>query len=143
MSNHTANNNLTVLIDPTFTNVNRLFVLSFKNDDANRHNRTPFSKFYLPEVQIKDFNVITEKMQFFDLPVKNEEEAYEKIIEIGRNSEYNTGNLLDYEYFEKYYRLIALDLSKQHVLQENKDLIQQINFIGKLEEEATIFFITE
>ena len=74
------------------------------------------------------------------MPVKNEKEAYEKIIEIGRNSEYNTGNLLDYE---KYYRLIALDLSKQQVLQENNDLIQQINFIGRLKVEATIFLSLE
>ena len=139
-SNYIANDNLNVLIDPTFTNVNRLFVLSFENDNDNQDNRISFSTFYLPKFQIKDFNVIIDKMQFFDLPIKNEEEAYEQIIEIGRNSEYNTGNLLDYE---KYYRIIVLDLSKQQVLQENKDLIQQINFIGRLEVEATIFFIIE
>ena len=60
------------------------------------------------------------------MPIKNEEEAYEKIIDISRNNEYATGNLLD-------YKLIAIDLSKQQVLQENEDLIQ-INFIGRLEE---------
>ena len=53
------------------------------------------------------------------------------------------GNLLDYEYFSKYYKLIAIDLSKQIEL-ENPNLKQQINFIGKLEEdEATMFFIVE
>ena len=88
---------------------------------------------------IKDFNVIIDKLAFFDLPIKNEEEAYEKIIDISRNSEYNTGNLLDYNYFKKYYKLIAINLSKQEVLQENKDLIQQINFIGRLEGKAAIF----
>ena len=72
---------------------------------------------------VKDYNVIINKLAFFDLPIKTEEEAYEKIIDISRNNEYNTGNLLDYDYF-------AIDLSKQQVLQENKDLIQQINFIG-------------
>ena len=92
-------------------------------------------------MQIKDFNIIIDKTPFFDQPVKNEEEAYEKIIEISRNSEYNTGNLLDYKYFKKYYRLIAIDLSKQH--KEEEDLRQQINFIGKLEEKVTIFFIIE
>ena len=124
MSNQTPNNNLNFLIDPTFTNVNRLFVLSFKNDDSNRDNRTSFSKFYLPEVQIKDFNVIIGEMPFFDQPVKNEEEAYEKIIEISRNKEYKTGNLLDYEYFKKFCWLIAIDLSKQHELNENEELRQ-------------------
>ena len=73
------------------------------------------------------------------LLIKTEEEAYEKIIDISRNNEYTTGNLLDYDYFKKYYELIAIDLSKQQVLQENEDLIQQINFIGKLEEAANVF----
>ena len=62
---------------------------------------------------VKDFNVIIDKLSFFDLPVKTEEEAYEKIIVISKNNEYTTGNLLDYDYFKKYYNLIAIDLSKQ------------------------------
>ena len=66
-----------------------------------------------------------------------------KIIDISRNNEYTTGNLLDYDYFKKYYKLIAIDLSKQQVLQENDDLIQQVNFIGRLEEEANVFIIIE
>ena len=92
---------------------------------------------------VKDFNVIIDKLAFFDLPIKNEEEAYEKIIDISKNDEYTTGNLLDYDYFKKYYKLIAIDLSKQQVLQENKDLIQQINFIGRLDQNANIFVIIE
>ena len=92
---------------------------------------------------IKDFNVIIDKLAFFDLPIKTEEKAYEKIIDISRNNEYTTGNLLDYGYFKKYYKLIAIDLSKQQVLQENEDLIQQINFVGRLEEEANVFIIIE
>ena len=75
------------------------------------------------------------------MPIKTEEEAFEKIIDIGRNNEYMTGNLLDYDYFKKYYKLITIDLSKQQVLQENKDLIQQINFIGRLEEAANVFIM--
>ena len=75
------------------------------------------------------------------MPIKTEEEAYEKIIDISRNNEFTTGNLLDYDYFKKYYKLIAIDLSKQQVLHE--DLIQQINFIGKLEETANVFIIIE
>ena len=77
------------------------------------------------------------------MPIKNGEETYEQIIEMGRNNDYTTGNLLDYEYFSKHYKLIAIDLSKQIEL-ENPDLRQQINFIGKLEDdEATMFFIIE
>ena len=83
------------------------------------------------------------KLAYCCLPIKTEEEAYEKIIDISRDNEYTTGNLLDYDYFKKYYKLIAIDLSKQQVLQENKDLIQQINFIGRLEVEANVFIIIE
>ena len=102
-----------------------------------------FSQFYLPKIIIKDFNVIIDKLAFFDLPMKTEEEAYEKIIDISRNNEYTTGNLLDYDYFKKYYKLISFDLSKQQVLQENEDLIQQINFFGRLTEAANVFIIIE
>ena len=79
----------------------------------------------------------------FEIPVKNKEETYEPIIEISKNNDYTVGNLLDYEYFSKHYKLIATDLSKQIEL-ENTDLKQQINFIGRLEEQnSTIFFIIE
>ena len=135
MTIEAVNNNLNILTDPTFTNANRFFVLAYQNAD----DRQSFSQFYLPNVMVKYHNVIIDKLAFFDLPIKTEEEAYEKIIDISRNNEYTTGNLLDYDYFQKYYKLIAIDLSKQQVLQENEDLIQQINFIGKLEEAANVF----
>ena len=108
MTTEAVNNNLNILIDPTFTNLNGLFVLAYQNAD----DRQSFSQFYLP----KDFNVIIDKLAFCDLPIKTEEEAYEKIIDVSRNNEYTTGNLLDYDYFKKYYKLIAIDLSKQQVL---------------------------
>ena len=68
---------------------------------------------------------------------------FENIMSISKNNDYTTGNLLDYEYFSKHYKLIAIDLSKQIEL-ENPDLRQQINFIRKLEnDKATMFFIIE
>ena len=82
-------------------------------------------------------------LTFFDLPIKNEAEAYEKVIDISENNEYTTCNLLDCDFFKKYYKLIAIDLSKQQVLQENEDLIQQFSFIGRLEEAANVFIIIE
>ena len=139
MTTEAINNNLNILIDPTFTNVNRLFVLAYQNVD----DRQSYDGFYLPKVMVKNYNVIIDKLAFFDLPIKTEEEAYEKSIDISGNNEFTTGNLLDYDYFKKYYKLIAFDLSKQQVLQENEDLIQQINFIGKLEEPANVFIIIE
>ena len=71
MTNQTKNNNLNYLIDPTFTKVNRLFVLSFDNEN----DRTSFSKYYLPNVQIKDFNVLINRKSFFDMSIKNGEET--------------------------------------------------------------------
>ena len=109
MTTEAVNNNLNILIDPTFTNVNRLFVLAYQNAD----DRQSFSQFYLPRVMVKYYNFIIDKLVFFDLPIKTEEEEYEKIIEISKNNEYTTGNLLDYDYFKKHYKLIAIDLSKQ------------------------------
>ena len=78
MSTEATTNNLNILIDPTFTNVNRLFVLAYQTAD----DRQSFSRFYLPKVMVKDFNVIMDKLAFFDFPIKAEEEAYEKIIDI-------------------------------------------------------------
>ena len=139
MTTEAINNNLNILIDPTFTNVNRLFILAYQTAD----DRQSFSQFYLQKVMVKDFNIIIDKLAFFDLPIKTGEEVYEKIIDISRNNEFTTGNLLDYYYFKKYYKLIAIDSSKQQVLQENEDLIQQINFIGRLEQAANFFIMIE
>ena len=145
MTIQSNSNNLNYLIDPTFTKVNRLFVLSFERIEENnvkKDHRDSFSHYYVPNVEIKDFNVLIDGKSFFDLPVKNEEEAYEKIIEISNNNDYTTGNLLDFAYFKENYKLIAIDLSKRTKLKDPKE----INLIGKLENQAhgaTMSFIIE
>ena len=140
MTNQTKNNNINDLIDPTFTNVNRLFVLSFENET----DRTSFSKYYVTRVEIKNFNVLIDGKQCFESLIKNKEEAYKAIIKMSKNIDYTTGNLLDYEYFSNYYKLIAINLSKQTEL-ENPDLKQQINFIGRVgrNKGATKLFVIE
>ena len=139
MTNQPKTSHLNHLTDPTFIKVNRLFVLSFENEE----DRTSFSKYYASKVEIKDFNVLIDGKTFFDVPVKNKEKAYEKTMSISKNNDCTAGNLLDYEYFSKRYKLIAIDLSKQTEL-ENPDLRQQINFVGKLEDDkSTMFFIIE
>ena len=100
MTVQSQNNNLNYLIDPTFINDNRLFVLSFTRN-AVGDNRNSFSHCYVPDVEIRDVNVLVDGKGFFDLPVKNEEEGYKKVIEMGRNNDYTTGNLLDFVYFKK------------------------------------------
>ena len=120
-------NNLNYLIDPRFTKVNKLFVLSFVRNAEGDHRDS--------------FSVLIDGKSFFDLPVKNEE-VYENIMGNDRNNDYTTGNLLDFVYFKENYRLITTDLSKQTKLKDP----QQINYIGKLENQAhgaTMFFIIE
>ena len=67
MTNQTKNNNLNYLIDPTFTKVNRLFVLSFENEN----DRTSFSKYYVRNVQTEDLNVLIDGKGFCDIPIRN------------------------------------------------------------------------
>ena len=104
MTTQSNNNNLNYLIDPAFTKVSRLFVLSFerieeKNVQKDHSDSVPHC--YVPNVEIKGFNVLIDGKSFFDLPVKNEEEAYEKIIEMSKNNDYTSGNLLDFAYLRK------------------------------------------
>ena len=109
MSNQTKNKNLNYLMDPTFSNINRLFVLSFENEG----DRTSYHKYYVPSVEIKYYNVLIDGHAFFELPVKNLEETYEKLFQITDHSGcYTRGNLLDNEYFKEHYKLIAIELSK-------------------------------
>ena len=139
------NDNLNYWIHPTFTKANRLFVLSFERiEESNviRDYRDSFSHYYVPNIEIKGFNVLIDGKGSSNFPIKNEEEAYEKIMDISNNNEYKTDNLLDFVYFKENCRLIVFDLSKETKLKDP----QQINFIGKLEGQnsgATIFFIIE
>ena len=103
MINQTATNNLNFLIDPTFNNVNRLFVLAFPNEE----DRRSFSKYYAPIVEVKDYNVIIDGEPFYEIPIKNKEETYKAITELIRNDLLRTGNE-----FSEHYKLIAIDLSK-------------------------------
>ena len=78
----------------------------------------------------------------FDQPIKNDKVTYENIgkITIGQGDDYTTGCLLDYTYFKKYYKMIAVDLSKQQVLDADPKAIQQINFKANLDRENTRFY---
>ena len=133
-------NNLNYLIDSTFTRVKRLFVLPFARTATGNH-RDYFSHYYVPNVRIKDFNVLIDRKSFFNLPPNGEEKAYEKTMSVNRNNDYTTGNLLDFACLKKNYKLIGIDLSKQTELKDP----QQISFIGRLlgARGARMFFIIE
>ena len=137
------NVNLNHLIDPSFQGVNRLFVLTFE-DDAQR---TSNKKYYIPNGEIKDYNIVIDGKNFFDQPIKNNKITYENIRKIatGKGDDYTTGCLLDYTYFKKYYKMIAIDLSKQQALDADPRKIQQINFTVDLDRDGDtrFYFILE
>ena len=64
-------------------------------------------------VDIKDFNALIDNKQFFDQAVTNKEGLYEKLVEMSRNDDYTTRNLLNYLYHQNYYKVISTDLSRQ------------------------------
>ena len=91
------NPNLNHLVEPSFQGINRLFVLAFENDSQ----RTSHSNYYLPNVEIKDYNIMINGEHFFDQPIKNNKVTYKNIRKIatGQGDDYTTGCLLDYSYF--------------------------------------------
>ena len=92
-------------------------------------------------VEIKYYIVMTNGQSFFDKPVKNDLRTYDNIRKIatGQGDDYITDFLLDYNYFNKYYKMIAIDLSKQQALDVYLKAIQQINFTGNLNRGEDFF----
>ena len=131
------------LINPSFQEVNRLFVLSFDNADQRKSHST----YYLPKVETKDYNVMIDSKNFSDQPINSMTKTYEKITKIaaGQGDGYTTGWLFDYSYFKDHYKMIAIDLSKQQALDADPRAIQQINFTANLDKtgNTTTFFIIE
>ena len=123
--------------------MNRLFVLAFENDAQRINNK----RYYIPNVKIKDYNVMIDGKNFFDQTVKNDKVTYDYIRKVttGQGDDYTTGCLLDYIYFKNHYKMIAVDLSKQQVLDADPKAIQQINFTANLDREVNtrLYFILE
>ena len=105
------------------------------------------STYYLPKVEIKDYNIMMDGRNFFDQPINIINKTYENIRKIatGKGDDYKTGCLLDYPYFKDHYKMIAVDLRKQQELDADPRKIQQINFTANLDRagNTTIFFIIE
>ena len=137
------NPNLNHLIEPSFQGVNRLFVLAFENDN----HRTIHDRNYLPNVEIKYYNIMINGENLFDQLIKNNKLTYENIRKIatGQGDDYTTGCLLDYTYFTNTYKMIAVDLRKQETLDADPTAIQQINFTANLDGAGNtrVYFILE
>ena len=109
-----------------------------------------YKKYFLPRVKIDNYNIEIDGRNFYDQTINDSTKQYDQVrkISIGQGDDYTAGCLLDYSYFEKNYRLIAADLSKQKVLDADSRAIQQIIFTGliKAAVENTriiIFYVLE
>ena len=144
--NEDANNNVFkyIKLDPSFQGVNRLLVMAY-NREANQPARDGRTKYYLPRIDFKKYNVIIDGRNFYDNPIESDIEKYRELkkVMIGKGEDYTTGSLLDYDYFNKHYKLVAVDLSKQKELDADPRAIQQIEFKYVLETDSTIYWVLE
>ena len=131
------------MIEPSFQGVNRLFILTFENDTQ----KTSHSGYHLPNVDIKNYNLVINGGNLFDQRIKNNKVTYENIRKIAtsQGDDYTTGYLLDYLYFKDSYKIIAIDLRKQQALGADPRAIQQINLTENLDKAGNtrIYFILE
>ena len=151
-----ANNVTRFPLDASFQGVNRLFVLAFNNttedvagnpinNTANRVQRDSHRKYFLPRLDITNYNVLIDGRNFYDQPINDQIKKYDEMRKIatGKGDDYTTGCLLDYQYFKDHYQLIAVDLSKQKELDADPRAIQHIEFYGKLGTDSQVCTVLE
>ena len=102
-------------------------------------------KYYLPRIDLKKYNVIIDGRNFYDNPIESDIDKYRELekVMIGKGEDYTTGSLLDFNYFDKHYKLVAVDLSKQKELYADPRTIQQIEFKYMLGINSTIYWVLE
>ena len=129
-------------LDPSFQGVNRLFVMAHSRETGQPDRNSP-KKYYLPRIDLKKYNVIIDGRNFYDNPIESYIEKYEELkkVMIGKGEDYTTGSLLDFDYFDKHYKLVAVDLSKQKELDVDPRAIQQIEFKYMLGTSSTIYWV--
>ena len=136
------NPNFNYLVEPSLQRVNRLFLVFEKNAQRASNRR-----YYLPNVEIKDYNIMIDGKNSFHQPIKNNKITYENIRKIatGQGNDYTTGCLLDYSSFKENDKMITIDISKKQSLDADLKAIQQINFRANLDraENIGIYFILE
>ena len=106
-------------LDPSFQGVNRLFAMVYNRVD-DQPTRNEQRKYYLLRISLNKYNVIIDGRNFYDNPVESDIEKYRELKKV----HYTTGSLLDYNYFDKHYKLVVVDLSKQKELDADPRAIQ-------------------
>ena len=129
------NNNIRELLDSSYRGVKRLFVLAYRDQgSANRVTADSHRRYFLPRVKIDNCNIEIDGRNFYDQAINDSIKQYNEIrkISTGQGDDHTSGCSLDFAYFLKNYRLIAVDLSKQKALDTDSRAIQQIIFTGKI-----------
>ena len=126
-------------LDPSFQRINRLFVMAY-NRANGQPTRNEQRKFYLPRIDLEKYKVIIDGRNFYDNPIESDIEKYRELkkVMIGKGEDYTMGSLLDFNYFDKHYKLVAVDLSKRKELDANPRAIQQVEFKYMLGTNSTI-----
>ena len=128
-------------LDPSFQSINRLFVMAYNraNDQPTKNGQ---QKYYLPRIDFEKYYVIIDGRNFYDNPIESDIEKYRELkqVMIGKGEDYTTGSSLDFNYFDKHYKLVAVDLSKQKDLDVDPRAIQQIEFKYMLGTNSTIYW---
>ena len=140
---YAANWYIRELLDSSYQGVKRLFVLAYDNTNGitpNSHKR-----YFLPRIEIKNYNIEIDGRNFYDQPINDLIKQYDEVREIstGQGDDYPTGCLLDFAYFEKNYKIIAAALSKQKALDADSRAMQQIIFTGTASAAVIIYYIFE
>ena len=137
------NDHIRERIDASFQGVNKLFVLPYASGD-NITNENSYKKYFLPRIKI-NYNIEIDGRNFYDQPINDSIKQYDEVrkISTGKGDDYTTGCLLDFAYFEKNYRIIAADLSKQKALDADSREIQQIIFTGHTDAQIRIYYILQ
>ena len=131
-------------LDPSFQGVNRSFIIAY-NRANGQPTRNGQQKYYLPRTDLEKYDVITDGRNFYDNPIESDIEKYRELkkVMIGKGEDYTTVSLLDFNYFDKHYKLVAGDLSKQKELDADPRAIQQIEFKYMLGTNSTIYWVLE
>ena len=139
-----GNNPHTKTLDASFEGVNRLFVLGCATGN-NEPTQNGYRTYYLPRINITDYNVRIDGRNFYDQPINSLIRQYDEIRKIatGKGDNYATGCLLDYKYFTDFYKLVAIDLSKQKELDADPRAIHQIKFIFRVSANAFVLAVLE
>ena len=132
-----------ISLDPSFQGANGLFLMAYSRADNNQPTRNGQQKYYLPRINLNKYSVVIDRRNFYDNPIESDIEKYRELKKVmtGKGQDYTTGSLLDYNYFKKHYKLVAVDLSKQKELDADPRAIQQIEFKYMLGTDSTIYWL--